>query len=375
MITRKITYLLISCLTFILIVGCGNNINYNQNYKVVYHLNGGIYQNSNLDVTYYYGFNDNGEHLIYSPYDLTKKEVTKAGYRLVGWFKDPELLNEFDFENDTISKEGIELYASWKKLLNHQFIVCYVDDNEEIVELGSYSVDEGSSFSDYSKYSNKRLGYTFLGYYLSSDFSEENKLDINTFKHPGGNSDQAIYIYCKYIQGYYALVSNVKELRKAINNNIYLLNDLDLNGEDFSFNDYQYHLMGNGYKISNFHLQYDPTREGLKQDREDENNKSLYISLMGNGNGTIIEDVSFENITVEVKTILTMTYKIYVSTLFIDALNVTLNNVQYQSHLTIKQLPNGFDEENLIIINTEPALAGLEAISSNNVTISQIRGE
>ena len=68
----------------ILLSGCTSVVNRKQNTAVVFDLNGGTYRSCTLPVTHYYEIHDGEQHVIFDPQDVSKKQVTRAGYDFVG---------------------------------------------------------------------------------------------------------------------------------------------------------------------------------------------------------------------------------------------------------------------------------------------------
>ena len=77
--------------------------------NVSYHLN------FNENNYYYIDYYDNGEKISYIP-PIPQRD----GYAFEGWFKEADCINQWDFEEDTISlteeQTVIKLYAKWTTL-------------------------------------------------------------------------------------------------------------------------------------------------------------------------------------------------------------------------------------------------------------------
>ncbi|CDC70604.1 MAG: InlB B-repeat-containing protein [Christensenellales bacterium] len=339
-----------------LLYGCKDEKLYEDKVKIVFELEGGTYQNCTLPIVHYYDKTDSTT-LITDPTTLTGAEVTRSGYTLEGWYQ-KKLENNgttiyqdrWDFEHNFVDNQGVTLYAFWKKDIKYLYQLCYYNENQEVVELGNYSVNPGDKFKDYANYSYNRLGYTPIEF----RDAEGNLWDDN-FTHPGGETDLTIQVFVEYIEGEFAIVKNANDLRINKSKNIYLANDIDLEGSAFSFNDYKGIFMGNGFTISNFTINYDPSRNGLIQDFDDPNAKSLAISLFGNVTDATIQDVTFDNVKINIKTSLTITHKIYVAPIAMSSVNSNLKNIVFNGTLTCTALPNGFDKDNnLIIVDAAP---------------------
>lgn len=325
-----------------------------------FYLEGGSCQNTNEKMSYLYDFEDKSEILIADPNVLEtdeRKQVTKVGYTLEGWYQDKvesddgiEYKNKWDFSKNKMTKDGITLYAKW--VLNHQYSyeLYYKNDKNEDVLLDSYKVSAGDKFLDILLDKTTVPGYTSLGY-LDED---GNEWDEN-FVHPGGDSDVAIKIYLNLIEGEYEIVKTASEYRKAISSgkkNIYICNDIDMKGKEISFEKYsgtnedgkiEYNtILGNGYKIYNFKIQYDSTKSGLKGEINDltSSKDHLYISLFFELSYTYIKDLTFDEIKVDVKTTLSTIKKIVFSPLSIKSTNLKLENVKINGDITYTKIPD-----------------------------------
>lgn len=310
--------------------------------KVIFELEGGTYKNCTAPITYYYDLDDKG--YILEPTSITEKEVERSGYEFSGWYKtkkvngnDVTYEDEWNFEKDKIDKNGVTLYAYWKKIYKHSFNVCYYDENNQLQVLGTYeNIKPGEKFLDRQNYA-KRFGYTALGY-----FDEEGN-EITSLTHPGGDQSTAVNVIVKYVKGIFKVVRSASELKVATSDNIYLLNDIDLGGDTINFGNYKKTLIGNGHTISNFSVKYDPSKGALKDDLTETGKKSLYISLFGNTDGAHIENVTFKDVKVVVKTSLKKyTNKIYVSPLCITSSNSSFQNVSFSGSFDYEELPDDF---------------------------------
>lgn len=350
---RKVIVFGLLLFALVSLSSCRNEDKYSGKTEVIFELEGGTYQNCTAPVKYYYDLNE-GKFIV-EPSNITDSKVERSGYELMGWYKTKKIdgtevtyEDEWNFTEDEISEEGVTLYAYWKKVYKYTFNVCYYDENNELQTLGSYSVKANDKFSDYLNYANKRLGYTPLGFY-----NEEGN-EITNLTHPGGNQDLAINVFVKYIKGTYKIVKNASELKAAKNQNIYLMADIDMNGETLNFGDYKSSFIGNGYTISNFTVNYTASRDSLVEDFTDSNKKSLCISLFGNTDGAHIENVTFKDAKVVVTTTLSTTFRIYVAPLSMSTKNSSFENVSFIGTYDYTRLPSNFNvEENLIFITDQ----------------------
>lgn len=350
---RKVIVFGLLLFALVSLSSCRNEDKYSGKTEVIFELEGGTYQNCTAPVKYYYDLNE-GKFIV-EPSNITDSKVERSGYELMGWYKTKKIdgtevtyEDEWNFTEDEISEEGVTLYAYWKKVYKYTFNVCYYDENNELQTLGSYSVKANDKFSDYLNYANKRLGYTPLGFY------DEEGNEITNLTHPGGNQDLAINVFVKYIKGTYKIVKNASELKAAKNQNIYLMADIDMNGEALNFGDYKSSFIGNGYTISNFTVNYTASRDSLVEDFTDSNKKSLCISLFGNTDGAHIENVTFKDAKLVVTTTLSTTFRIYVAPLSMSTKNSSFENVSFIGTYDYTRLPSNFNvEENLIFITDQ----------------------
>lgn len=350
---RKVIVFGLLLFALVSLSSCRNEDKYSGKTEVIFELEGGTYQNCTAPVKYYYDLNE-GKFIV-EPSNITDSKVERSGYELMGWYKTKKIdgtevtyEDEWNFTEDEISEEGVTLYAYWKKVYKYTFNICYYDENNELQTLGSYSVKANDKFSDYLNYANKRLGYTPLGFY------DEEGNEITNLTHPGGNQDLAINVFVKYIKGTYKIVKNASELKAAKNQNIYLMADIDMNGEALNFGDYKSSFIGNGYTISNFTVNYTASRDSLVEDFTDSNKKSLCISLFGNTDGAHIENVTFKDAKVVVTTTLSTTFRIYVAPLSMSTKNSSFENVSFIGTYDYTRLPSNFNvEENLIFITDQ----------------------
>ena len=368
---KILAFLIIATVLTLVLVGCANtqdpNADFEGKVKVVFELEGGTYQNCKTAVVNYYAFKEGTANLI-SPLGAFKPNSTFSNGELVfdGWYKTKtqkgdkvSYSGKWDFETDTVDENGITLYAKWTSPIHHTYTVCYKDDAGKTVSLGSYEVEEGEVFSDYiHNYASKRAGYTFLS------FSDEKGNPWNTeFTHPGGETDCDVKVFCNYVKGFFQLVSTPSELIKAKASNIYLLNDIDMEGATFSFGDYKKTLMGNGHTISNFVIN---NPNDLKQSPE---SGSLLISIFGNADGAIVENVNFEQVSLVVDTTFSKIKQVYIAPIAVVAEKCSFTNVSFEGTYQVVKLPTDLTEGENVIVVDEVCHVN-EDTTSTNVTIN-----
>ena len=338
---KKLFFLVGVLFAALLGVGCGKSgPDYSGRIKVVYELEGGIYQNCERAVTQYYGFAGGA---ISPPDRLSGEAIKRTGFVLDGWYRTRTTAADgsvtysdpWDFSRDTVGADGVTLYACWKKEIRYSFDVCYRDENGTVTVINSYTVDAGETFDDYLDYADTRSGYTFTGQYRDAD----GNLLTSDFRHPGGESETAVQVFCDYIKGDYAIVRSAADLRAKKNANIYLMNDIDFGGGDFTgFGDYKGTIEGNGHTIRNFRLTYD-VNDLVSDNDLDSEGGILRVALFRNVSGATVRNVTFSDFTVTVDTGLVKTKRIYVAPLCLKATGATFENVAVDGTWTVKKLP------------------------------------
>lgn len=370
----------------LLLAGCNSTSDYDGKTKIVYQLEGGTYKNCTDSIVQYYDFEQDTENLIYSPQTLSRANVERAGYRFTGWFKTKTqngdtvtYSDEWDFATDKVTTQGVTLYAGWKTIVAHTYNVCYVDENGETKSLGTYNVSAGDQFSDFSNHASKRAGnYTPLvykqdgvqvGYYLDKDCTQS----VVGYTHPGGETDCQINVYVKYIEGRFALVSTAKELTSSTSRNIYLLNDIDMEGKSFRVESFSRIFEGNGHKVYNFTVPYGATKNDLSADINGTGSNSVYAFIFGKLDGATIQNVTFENATLTIKGGMSSITDIYVAPLAKEVANSTINNVNVSLKYKVESFPtddfgtNG----NFVKCNNGYAIETESTITNLNVTITE----
>ncbi len=327
--------------------------------KVTFELEGATYKNSDRPVSIYLDLDDSSSVLITDIFDTKEGyALEKNGYEVTGWYRtknqDGTYSDQWNFSTDTIDKDGVTLYADWQPQIKYSYAIYYKTASSETMIGTPYYVKQGAKFNDTLKHASKKgpKNHTFL------KFVKEDGTDWDTsFTHPGGDTDLEIKVYAEYIEGDWALVSSLSELKKSKTNNIYLMEDIDFEGGEFNFGNYTKHFNGNGHTLKNFSVSYDPSRAGLVEDKEDNSKKSLYISLFGNMSGATVENLVVENMTISVNTTYKGTYKIYVAPISTYMTESTVRNVTVKDFelITVKTPwdANATDKEEYYIVSTD----------------------
>lgn len=236
-------------------------------------------------------------------------EAAISGYYLENWYlplldennelqydadKKVILADEpFDFATQKIFGD-ITLYAKLAPSPRMRFIDAHT--GEFVSEIDGKKPGERRSKPSSSlapkKVSNGKV-YTFKGkYYADAELTEE-------FQFPYTFKTENIDVYCEFIEGDWALVSTVREFNSAIGNgaNIYLMNDIDFEGQTFNSQNYNAELCGNGYALKNISIAY-TGRNNLTRFNNGAR-VGIFPVLMGR---SYVHDVVIENAIVEVET-------------------------------------------------------------------------
>lgn len=348
---RKIAVIFLLLITTLCAaVGCGGGggRDLEAMVKVVYCLEGGEYRNCTAPIVMYYGFEEGTENRIKNPAAQNsadrlnpRADVKRDGYELNGWFRtktgegeNATYSDEWNFETDKVTADGVTLYAMWTPKIEYRFDVCYWDDDGQKVVIDGYTVKAGDKFNDKFDYRNNRPGYTALEGYYDKD---GNPWDED-FVHPGGETSTTIDVFVKYEKGEFVRVSTAEELIANRTKDIMLVADIDLNGADFrGFGDYKKIFRGNGHTISNFNLKYDA---GSYVDDNDlgEEGYQLCISLFGRMDGATVQDVTFENFTIDIKITYSKLKKVIVAPFCVKATDSTVQNVTVKPVYTFTEL-------------------------------------
>ncbi len=318
--------------------------------KAVFYLEGGVCQNSHERVSYLYNFDGTvTDMLIMDPNVLESNPndmILKSGYHIEGWYRTKtlnpdgtvEYLDQWDFENDRMTLDGVTLYAKWEENRTYKYVLYYKDASGNDCYLDEMTVKEGAKFDDRLLKNTKVEGYTSLGYL--DEFG--NPWDAK-FTHPGGDQDLDIKVYLNLIEGQYTVVKTAKQFKNALsrNQNIYLYNNVDFDEDEINFNSYSGTILGNGYKVSNFTISYDDSRTGLKGEIDDLGNGSnhLYVSLFFELKDAVIKDIEFDNAIVDIDTRNSQIKYLVFAPLSITMSNTEISNVSFSGNFKISRIP------------------------------------
>ncbi|MCR5564630.1 MAG: InlB B-repeat-containing protein, partial [Gammaproteobacteria bacterium] len=116
---------------------------------------------------------------------------TKEGFKFVGWYKEAELTNKFNFENTEINND-ITLYAKWNAI----YTVTYHTNGGS--EIEPTKVEVGKKFN--LPENPTRDGYRFDGWYKDADLSQA---FVNT-----GDITSNLDLYAKWTGNAYTVIFN-----------------------------------------------------------------------------------------------------------------------------------------------------------------------
>lgn len=351
------------------LVSCSGGQNEYDGVKVVFELEGGTFKNSKRAIVYYYDLKEDASALLKRPeeYD-TRYSVIRQGFHIVEWCKTRtenadgsiSYSDPWDFAHDTVSgsEESVTLYAVWATDVIHTYEICYVEEDGSVSVVYTYEVSEGDAFRDRFENANTRNGYTaervmnengelVIGYY-----DEDGNPWDPSFTHPGGEESLAIRVFVRYIEGTFTYVTTASELTSAVarGQNIYLYNDIDFEGKDFSgfknatSGKYSATLKGNGHSIKNFNLSYAQGASNLVNDNDFGTN-ALCISLFGILENATVENVSFEDVTIAIRANFSQIRAVYVAPIGVKAVNSKVENVSFSGSITCERLLDGISEE------------------------------
>ena len=319
--------------------------------RAIFHLEGGTCKNSYSKISYVYNFNGTFlDTLIFDPNEIEENDndkVKMSGYHIEGWYRTKTTnadgsvtySDKWDFSNDRMTIDGVELYAKWEENRTYKYELYYKDEvTGEDIYLDGVVVKEGSKFDDILLKNKTVKGYTSLGY-----LDEQGNPWNSNFTHPGGDADLTIKVYLNLVKGEYTVVRNARQFKNAIsrNQNVYLMNDIDFDGDALVFNSYSGLIEGNGYTISNFEIDYNDQKSGLKGDLEDPSSPAnfLYVSLFFELKGATIQNINFSDVIVDISTRNPQIKNIVFAALTIKAENTTINNVTFTGEFKISQAP------------------------------------
>ena len=224
-----------------------------------------------------------GSYII-APGEQGLAEVVMYGSTFGGWYTNKECTGEaFDVKNTKITG-SITLYAKWEKL--YTINILYGPEGNTTSKKTPISTEDATTVVARPSQAPKLTGYTFFEYYEDEDYTKV----YDWTKAPQYNEDRELNIYAKYLKGDYIFVKSYSDLASIKSNtSIYLMNDVDCGGQTIKLPmEYRGTIIGNGYKISNFNVDYG-NQSGVTDDS---------FGLFKKLSGSKIENLTIENVTV-----------------------------------------------------------------------------
>ena len=258
---------------------------YKINYEAVYANNATANTFDSNNNEYY----NVAEKLIFN--QATNKQIDANGnieYELVfiGWYLDKECTNQID-EISSFIGENPTIYALFYPAGTQVLKINYENDLEELPSKNIFSADLPITISIYEAEYNKTDNtkeYYFDGWYTTSDYQENSKLDNNILTSDNFNGETEITLYAKWVRkgkliikyknfetetGYYYYLGetfNLPDITKYSPDNGYifdgwlslkgcLINSNNTGQADYSEADYEIIISPNALKILKLTIQ------------------------------------------------------------------------------------------------------------------------
>ncbi|MBD5584681.1 MAG: hypothetical protein HDQ88_06335 [Clostridia bacterium] len=263
-----------------------------------------------------------------TPYDFNTKLKNGDHIYLCGdWYEDARVHFKLISVNEAVD--------GYKYPITKESITYTKNNEKQTVKIGeeligySQIIDRGVGLDKPSSSSLSIPGYTFVGFYEDEAGTKEfDGWKINYPDNPSAENND-IWLYAKYMEGEWTFVNNVTQVRTMFSatgssGNYYLMQDIDCSTTTTIKNASKFtgHIQGNGYTISNINI---------TQDRVGNSKVSLFGDI---GSIAIIENVTFENVNLNVTVVSNATADVYFLANSVDA-NATISNVTVQGTLNI----------------------------------------
>ena len=331
--------------------------------QVTYYANGGEFENR--QTTKQMGYKD-GSRVLNLGVDVVtsndKVSISYTEHTIIGWYevemKDgkPVYLDEtkgivkltdnaVSFDEAIQSGEEWHIGMKWKEYAKIHFeLVC--EDPAERIAVDDKTYADGDIVKTRSFYYKawKEINvepfkaddnsHTFLSYYYDKACTQPVTTEIT-------EQETDLTLYAKYLTGNWSIVKNKNDFQAAFVNmgkpmgknaaGIYLTSDIDCTGLTFSpIANFQNKFKGNGYTISNMTLQEMKISAGRT------------VSTFGAiKSATVIENVTFENLKLELSSIRNATFKAYYVFSSLDE-NATINNVSVSGTMKVTTADNSY---------------------------------
>ena len=156
-------------------------------YEIEYILNGGTNNSSNPDI------------YTVETETITLENPARSGYNFLGWYNG-------ETKVETIQKGStgnLSLTAKWE-IINYQIVYENVDNATNHNTINRFNILS----NEFSLQDASKLGYTFDGWYLNSDFTGENITNINPNEFITTNTSSTISLYAKFTLNIYTVEIN-----------------------------------------------------------------------------------------------------------------------------------------------------------------------
>ena len=285
----------------------------------------------------------------------------KNNHFFEGWYKDAEFTEKWNFATDKAT-ENITLYANWVEMFRYKF--RYKDEDTDEWQEIDYTlyVDQGGTLNVSSQKSRiKRSGYTLFGIYqdetLSTPWNDSHTHEgyMDGKEQIGGTE----YVYTTWIKGEFSFMSTAADaVYLTSGDNVYLLDDIDLEGEEWRGYNTSYGgiIEGNGFTIRNITLKF-PVFGHRNKDC------GLFGRLL---EGAELRNITFENIVIEVDDDSTMTRVLGLLAGTIEE-GVKFENVTIKGSIIIKRVNPSF--YTLGVVAGENDGEGYEGLDFRGVTV------
>lgn len=228
-----------------------------------------------------------------------------SGHYIVGYFRGSRdeagnltLGEEWDFDTDRVT-EDITLYAVWGEL--DYIEVLYGENNDQVLSIEAPRDDGTEDWNVLTSLQQPRWdGHTFFGFYYDAEYTqplaptdEANPIPVPSSANPYTYTEETATIYARFIEGEWTIASMPSDLRRiSSTSNIWLMNDIDMSGANFTpvSSTYVGEFNGNGHTISN--ISFECTTSALR------NFVGMFYTL---GANAYIHDVTFANVSMAVE--------------------------------------------------------------------------
>lgn len=260
--------------------------------------------------------------------------IAKSGYSFDGYYADKELTIPYDFTE----YNHAELIPSIKEIYE-QLYMEFPSYIKKINYVEPTEVEEDSEVDTSDLFINK------LGYDITTEDKEaltairkyKDELYENAIKHYEENASSK-NIYLKYIDGNYAKITKVDDLKYGSKVGFYgmdkqgnpvdgyiISDDLDFTGVTLTMPEsFSGKIIGNGYSLKNITF----VAKSKKVDKDTSKTLAVFNEL----NGAYIENLTFENMIIKLDVLSGI--PVTVSTLAINVNDTELKNIHYEG-LTI----------------------------------------